>query len=237
MENGAELVYPASDEDVKNLVEKHGRHLKLDAAELPDHEIVAEKTIVFIDSEKIELSVFGKHNLQNLAVAQHICSLLKIPYEQFWKYAADFKGAGKRMEPVHNTKGITVFRDFAHAPSKVKASTLAVREQFPDKKLVAMVELHTFSSLNSNFINQYAGTLEPADVAIVYVDNHAVKAKGGSAYSNQQLSEAFARQDLTFVDSAEKLEEELRKYVSEENVLLLMSSGNLGGVDLNKLLV
>ncbi|MGZ5244839.1 MAG: UDP-N-acetylmuramate--L-alanine ligase [Bacteroidia bacterium] len=236
MENGAELVYTETDEDVKNLVEEHGRHLHTVAAELPDYEIVAEKTVVLIGSEKIELQVFGKHNLQNLAVAQHICQSLKIPYDLFWKYAADFKGAGKRMEPFLNTKGITVFRDFAHAPSKVKASTMAVRQQFPDKKLVAIVELHTFSSLNANFINQYAGTLEPADVAIVYVDNHAVKAKGGAAYTAQQLCEAFARQDLVFVDSAEKLENKLRKYISKENVLLLMSSGNLGGTDLNKLL-
>ncbi|MGZ5303952.1 MAG: UDP-N-acetylmuramate--L-alanine ligase, partial [Bacteroidia bacterium] len=211
MENGAELVYTETDEDVKNLVEEHGRHLHTVAAELPDYEIVAEKTVVLIGSEKIELQVFGKHNLQNLAVAQHICQSLKIPYDLFWKYAADFKGAGKRMEPFLNTKGITVFRDFAHAPSKVKASTMAVRQQFPDKKLVAIVELHTFSSLNANFINQYAGTLEPADVAIVYVDNHAVKAKGGAAYTAQQLCEAFARQDLVFVDSAEKLENKLRK--------------------------
>ncbi|RYD81380.1 MAG: peptidoglycan synthetase [Sphingobacteriales bacterium] len=236
MQSGAKLVYPATDNDVKNLVDEHARNLQSAAALLPGHEIIDGKTVVHIHDEKIELSVFGKHNLQNLAVASHICSLLKIPQDKFWIYAADFKGAGKRMEAFPNKKGITVYRDFAHAPSKVQASTLAVREQYPQKKLVAMVELHTFSSLNAAFIHQYAATLAPADYAIVYVDKHAVEAKGGSTYSHQQLCEAFARQDLIFVDSAEKLEYELAKFVSEKNVMLLMSSGNLGGLDLHKLL-
>jgi len=182
------------------------------------------------------ISIFGKHNLINLSGAQKICEALRLNAKDFWTAMADYTGAGKRLEKINNDKQIIAFRDFAHAPSKVKATVSAVKEQFPNQKLVAILELHTFSSLNKDFIAQYADSLSDADIAMVYVDNHALASKGGDTYSDEQIRDAFNRQDLTLFDRKEGLEAALKPYMDSKNTLLFMSSGNFGGLQILSLI-
>jgi UDP-N-acetylmuramate: L-alanyl-gamma-D-glutamyl-meso-diaminopimelate ligase len=232
MDKGSILIYYADDQQTAALVNHNGSHLQKIPVQLPEYEIKDGLTITKIEGSTYPLSVFGKHNLQNLSGAQKICAALGIKAGDFWKAAGNFKGAGKRLEKINNTQGIIAFRDFAHAPSKVQATVHAVKNQFPDKKLVAILELHTFSSLNRNFINEYASTMKDADVAIVYVDNHALVAKGGDIYTEEQIRHAFQKNDTRFFDSKDELEQAVKQYISEDNTLLFMSSGNFGGMKL-----
>jgi UDP-N-acetylmuramate: L-alanyl-gamma-D-glutamyl-meso-diaminopimelate ligase len=230
LDKGSILIYYADDQETAGLVDQNGSNVQKVPVQLPEYEIHDGLTITRIEGSAYPLSVFGKHNLQNLSGAQKICEALGIKAQDFWKAAGDFKGAGKRLEKINNDKGIIAYRDFAHAPSKVQATVHAVKHQYPDKKLVAILELHTFSSLNRNFITEYARTMQDANVAIVYVDNHALVAKGGDTYTEEQICDAFQRNDIRFFDSKDELQEAVKQYISEYNTLLFMSSGNFGGM-------
>jgi UDP-N-acetylmuramate: L-alanyl-gamma-D-glutamyl-meso-diaminopimelate ligase len=152
---------------------------------------------------------------------------------EFWESVADFTGAGKRLERVPSKEGLFVFRDFAHAPSKVMATVKSVSEQFAGKRLIAILELHTFSSLNPEFIKEYKHSLDPADKAYVYVDKHALAMKGGKPYTADMIHEAFGNNDIVFLEEAHQLENAIKEKAETGNVLLLMSSGQLGGIHLN----
>lgn len=232
MKTGSILIYHKDDKETHDIIEAKAGHLKVVTAKVPYYRIENGKSVVEINGTEYTLEVFGQHNLQNLAGAQLICGQLGININDFWKAASTFRGAGKRMERVPNRNNLTIFRDFAHAPSKVEATVEAVKKQFPDKKLFAVLELHTFSSLNKDFIRQYAGSLAPADEAIVYVDNHALQMKGGDTYTEEQIRQAFERPDITFIDEADMLIKKISGGLKKENVLLLMSSGNLGGLNI-----
>ncbi len=232
MKPGSELIFNADDQESAGLSTKFGSHLMLRPVYLPKHKIINGKTIIDIDNYDFPVSIFGKHNLQNLSGAQKICEALGLSAKDFWTSVADYTGAGKRLEKINNNKNIIAFRDFAHAPSKVRATVNAVKEQFPNQKLVAVLELHTFSSLNKDFIVEYAGALADAQTAMVYVDNEALKAKGGDTYNEQQIRDAFQRNDLMFFDQKEKLEQALKPYIDPQYTLLFMSSGNFGGLDI-----
>jgi UDP-N-acetylmuramate: L-alanyl-gamma-D-glutamyl-meso-diaminopimelate ligase len=236
LETGSTLIYYADDRETKDIVNKSGSRLNKIPVTNPEFEITDGQTILISGGKKYPLSVFGKHNLQNLCGAQKICEILNIPAADFWKYVSDFTGAGKRLEKIETRNGIKAFRDFAHAPSKVSATVKAVKNQFPDKKLVAVLELHTFSSLNRNFIKEYAGTLNPADTAFVYVDNHALKAKGGDTYDQAEIRTAFQREDVAFFDHKDNLLKAIKLQLSKDNVLLFMSSGNFGGLELKEMI-
>jgi UDP-N-acetylmuramate: L-alanyl-gamma-D-glutamyl-meso-diaminopimelate ligase len=235
MKPGAILIYHQDDAETKAIVDEKAGHLKVVPARVPQFSIRNDKTVVSINGNEYTLEVFGEHNLQNLAGAQIICSQLGVNINDFWKAAATFRGAGKRMEPVPNKHGLTIFRDFAHAPSKVKATVEAVKKQFADKRLFAVLELHTFSSLNKDFIKEYADSLAPADEALVYVDNHALQMKGGDTYTEDQIRQAFNRQDIIFIDKGDLLKQKVLSGLKQDNVLLLMSSGNLGGMNIAEL--
>jgi len=227
-----ELLYNAEDKEAEELALKYGSHLMVQPVHLPGYKIINGRTIVTVDNYDFPITIFGKHNLINLSGAQKICEALRLNSKDFWTAMADYTGAGKRLEKIHNDKNIIIFRDFAHAPSKVRATVSAVKEQFPSQNLVAVLELHTFSSLNKDFIMQYADSLLDADTAIVYVDNEALTAKGGDKYSEQQIRDAFNRQDLLLIDSKDELEKALKPFTDPKNTLLLMSSGNFGGLDI-----
>ncbi len=233
MKTGMELIFNAYDKESADLALKFGTHLMLRPVSMPAYKIINGRTIVNIENYDFPVAVFGKHNLQNLAGAQKICEALGLPVRDFWNAVSDYTGAGKRLEKISNEKNIIAFRDFAHAPSKVRATVQAVKEQFPNQKLVAILELHTFSSLNKDFIKEYSGALADAETAMVYVDNEALKAKGGDAYDQQQIRQAFNREDLMFFDQKEILEKALKTYIDSQNTLLFMSSGNFGGIDIS----
>jgi UDP-N-acetylmuramate: L-alanyl-gamma-D-glutamyl-meso-diaminopimelate ligase len=232
MEAGAKVFYPQGDDELETLMNEHGRHLQILRVSLLDFKPRDDKTVVTVNGIEKTISVFGRHNMLNLAVAQKICAELGVSEEEYWESMGAFTGAGKRLERVPAKEDLFVFRDFAHAPSKVKATVEAVREQFASKKLIAILELHTFSSLNPEFIKGYRGSLDPADKAYVYVDKDALAAKGGKPYTAGMVREAFESEEIIFLEEPGEMEKAIKENTEAGNVLLLMSSGQFGGVDL-----
>ena len=181
------------------------------------------------------IEVFGKHNLNNLAGAKWICQNMGVDELDFYEAITTFKGASKRMEKIAESKTSVAFKDFAHSPSKVGATTTAVKEQYPNRKLLACLELHTYSSLNAEFLNEYKGSLNAADEAVVFYSPEAVKIKQLNEVSEQQIANAFQRDDLKIFTAPKAFQEFLFKKKFENTALLLMSSGNYGGLDFNEI--
>ena len=183
----------------------------------------------------VPLHIFGKHNLTNLNAARYACAAVGISSQGFYKAIASFKGASKRLELVAKNEDSLVYKDFAHSPSKLKATIAAVREQYPDKHLVACMELHTFSSLTEAFLTQYAGAMDDADEAIVYFSPEAIALKKLPPITAPMIIKAFGRPDLTVFDDSKLLKDKLLDMHSANTVLLMMSSGNFNGIDVNEL--
>lgn len=167
--------------------------------------------------------------MQNLEGARLICNRLGVMDDEFYEAITSFIGASQRLERVAENESGLYFRDFAHAPSKVRATVKAVREQYPGRQLIALLELHTFSSLNPNFLPQYAGSLDAADQAMVTFDPQVVRQKRLPELNAQLLTDHFQREDLQVITQADRLPQELEKHRSENTVFLLMSSGNFAG--------
>ncbi len=230
--NGGILVYNEEDAEVKRLAEATENPIRKHPYHTPSYHTEGDHTILEVPEGDLPLEIFGKHNLNNLAGAKWICQHMGIDEDDFYEAIASFKGASKRLEKIAESKSTIIFKDFAHSPSKVKATTSAVKEQFTDKKLIACLELHTYSSLNSEFLKEYKGTLDQADEALVFYSPDAVANKKLDAVSEDQIQEAFDRNGLkVFVNPAD-FKSELQKMDLENSVLLMMSSGNYGGLDL-----
>jgi UDP-N-acetylmuramate: L-alanyl-gamma-D-glutamyl-meso-diaminopimelate ligase len=187
------------------------------------------------NKEKIAVKFFGSHNFQNVNGAKEVLKKLGVTNEQFYKAIASFQGAAGRLEIIKEANSVTVFKDFAHAPSKVSATVKAVREIYPSRELVACVELHTFSSLNKKFIPQYKDTLKNVQTPVVYFNPEKVQAKKLEAISEADIKSAFSNPNIRVFDDARKLEEFLLTQSWKNKNLLMMSSGNFGGLDLSKL--
>ena len=235
IEKGGTLVYNAEDEDLHYLVQESNREIKKIPYQTPDFKIEEGTTYIRHDGTKIPLKVFGRHNLLNLKGAWLVCRQLGISDTQFFEAISGFRGAAKRLELILQKGRGRLYSDFAHAPSKLKATLDAVKSQFPGQRVVACFELHTFSSLNGNFLEQYAGTMNKADRAIVYFSPHALQMKRLPVLDKQRVKEAFDREDLLVFDNAEEMKDWLIKNSSPEDVFLMMSSGNFNGMDMRKL--
>ena len=177
------------------------------------------------------IEVFGKHNLNNLAGAKWICQHMGIDEDDFYEAISTFKGASKRLEKIAESNTSVAYKDFAHSPSKVSATTKAVKEQYADRTLVACLELHTYSSLNAEFLKEYKGALDAADVAVVFYSPHAVEIKKLEAVTHQQIADAFERDDLIIYTNPDDFKNYLFSHNFDNKALLLMSSGNYGGLD------
>lgn len=193
------------------------------------------QTLLMANDGEMPIHIFGEHNLQNLMGALEICLALGLTKEQFYLAIKSFKGAAKRQEVLASSDNSIFYRDFAHAPSKLKATTDAVKNQFPDRKLIAVQELHTYSSLNKDFVVNYSGTMDAADVAIVYLNPKAVSLKKLELMDEATLRTAFNREDLILFTEIEKLKSYLEAQEYEATNLLLMSSGNYDDMDLSVL--
>lgn len=230
---GGLLIYCEADPEVKQLVESHPRvsakEIRTQAYSTPKHRIENGKTYLALDEGEVALTIFGKHNLQNLEGARLVCRELGLTSEEFKKAAPSFRGASRRLELLHDDGDYIVFRDFAHAPSKLAASTAAVREQFPEKQLVACIELHTYSSLNKDFLQQYAGSMNAADRAFVFFSPEVLQHKKLPALSKDEVKSAFDRADLEVFTSISELQARIDSIEKSKTVLLLMSSGNWQG--------
>ncbi len=195
------------------------------------------KTCLLVEGREIPIHVFGNHNLQNISGAKNICLQLGITERQFYTAISSFKGAGRRLQVLAENEKTIVYQDFAHSPSKLKATTEAVKKQFPERALVACMELHTFSSLKKEFLPQYKHCMDEADVAFVYYNPHTVAHKKLEPITKQQVFESFGKEGLVVTTDSDALFAELQKQDWQNKNLLLMSSGNFDGKGLKEIAV
>jgi UDP-N-acetylmuramate: L-alanyl-gamma-D-glutamyl-meso-diaminopimelate ligase len=227
------LIYNENDEVLKELVVGESLDgIRKEGYNIPTHKVENGMTRLLLDGKWKNLSVFGSHNLMNIHAAWLVCRELDVPIDIFQNEIASFTGASKRLELLAARDQTRIYRDFAHAPSKVKATIQAVKEQFPDSKLIAVLELHTYSSLNANFMKEYADVMDPADKAIVFYSAHALELKRMPPLDPNQVKSGFATKGLEVISSAQELSRWLRSQSYENTNLLLMSSGNYDGLDI-----
>ncbi len=229
--SGGAMIYNTEDVAVVQVVDNATAHIKKYPYKTPIYEVVDGETLLDTPDGLMPIEVFGKHNLNNLAGAKWICQHMGVVEEDFYEAIATFKGASKRLEKIAESVSNVAYKDFAHSPSKVAATTKAVKEQYPDRTLVACLELHTYSSLNAEFLKEYKGALVAADVAVVFYSPHAVEIKKLEKVTKQQIADAFQREDLIIYTDPSEFKAFLFKQKLENSSLLLMSSGNYGGLD------
>ena len=229
--NGGNINYNEEDPEVKRVVEASENTIRKIPYQTPEYTVENGQTLLETPEGPLPIEVFGAHNLNNLAGAKWICQHMGIDEDDFYEAISTFKGASKRLEKIAESKTSVVFKDFAHSPSKVAATTQAVKEQYQDKTLVACLELHTYSSLNAEFLKEYKGALDAADVAVVFYSPHAVEIKKLEEVTHDQIAQAFERNDLIIYTNPDDFKNYLFSQDFNNKALLLMSSGNYGGLD------
>lgn len=231
---GGVLVYNEEDAEVVKVVLSAENYFRKIPYKTPEYEIVNGIVNLKTDMGEIPLSVFGKHNLLNMEGARFICSQLGIMEEEFYEAIMSFKGASKRLEKVERKDGGLLYKDFAHAPSKVKATVSAFAEQFSKTETFGFLELHTYSSLNPVFLEQYDHAMDGLDNAVVFYSEDALKIKRMEPISPELIKEKFKNQNLRVFTNAEDLHQYWETLDKSKGAFLMMSSGNFGGLDLTK---
>jgi UDP-N-acetylmuramate: L-alanyl-gamma-D-glutamyl-meso-diaminopimelate ligase len=231
---GGILVYNEEDATVKKVAEESTNTIRRIPYQTPSYTVKDGVTLLDTPEGPMPIEVFGAHNLNNLAGAKWICQNMGVDEADFYEAIASFKGASKRLEKIAEGKGKVAYKDFAHSPSKVSATTKAVKAQCPDRKLVACLELHTYSSLNAEFLKEYEGALNAADVAVVFYSPDAVKIKQLEEVTYDQIAQSFKRNDLIIYTNPAEFKDFLFSYDLNNTALLLMSSGNYGGLNFDE---
>ncbi|MDR2511452.1 MAG: Mur ligase domain-containing protein [Bacteroidales bacterium] len=224
------LKFDKGNQEIIKIAENARADIKKNPYSVPKYKIENGITVILHNGKEYLLSVFGRHNLQNVAAARVVCKKLGIADEEFFTAITSFKGASKRLELFHKTENFAVFKDFAHSPSKLKATISAVAEQYPERELVACLELHTFSSLTKEFLKEYKNTMDEADVAIVYFNPHTIAHKKLPPVTTDMVKNAFGRSDLLVFSDSKALEHHLKSLKKHQLNLLMMSSGNFDGI-------
>jgi UDP-N-acetylmuramate: L-alanyl-gamma-D-glutamyl-meso-diaminopimelate ligase len=233
--DGGIMVYNEEDTILKEVVESSTHSIKKYEYSTPVYQIDDGVTYIDTPDGLMPLEIFGDHNLQNLAGAKWVCQHMGIDEEDFYEAIASFKGASKRLEKIAESSETVIYKDFAHSPSKVKATTEAVKKQYAQRDVIACLELHTYSSLNAEFLAEYNGALDKADKAVVFYSPHAVKIKQLDSVSEQQISNAFQRDDLIIFTNPTEFKEFLFSQNLDQSAVVLMSSGNYGGLDFEEI--
>ncbi|OUR91374.1 peptidoglycan synthetase [Flavobacteriales bacterium 34_180_T64] len=228
---GGSITYNEEDPEVERIVEASENTIRKLAYQTPNYTVENGQTLLETPEGDLPIEVFGKHNLNNLAGAKWICQHMGIDEDDFYEAISTFKGASKRLEKIAESNTSVAYKDFAHSPSKVEATTNAVKEQYTNRTLVACLELHTYSSLNAEFLKEYKGALDAADVAVVFYSPHAVEIKKLESVSHEQIANAFERDDLIIYTNPDDFKEFLYSQNFDNKALLLMSSGDYGGLD------
>lgn len=228
---GGSITFNSEDQNVKNIVEQSENQVRKLPYYTPEHSIESGVTYISTEEGPLPLEVFGAHNLNNIAGSKWICQQMGVDEADFFEAISSFSGASKRLEKLVSNSKCAVYKDFAHSPSKVKATTDAVKAQYPSRKLVACLELHTYSSLDSEFLNQYKGSLDAADQAVVFYSPHSVKIKKLKSVSKDQIELAFKRNDLIIYTNADDFKEFITSLDYVNKTVVLMSSGSYGGLD------
>ncbi len=232
---GGILIYNEEDEVVKSLADKTENPIRKIAYKTPLYNVENGITLLNTPEGDMPIEVFGAHNLGNLAGAKWVCQCMGIDEADFYEAIASFKGASKRLEKIAESANTVIYKDFAHSPSKVAATTKAVKTQYPNRTLIACLELHTYSSLNANFLKEYQGSLDAADVAVVFYSPDAVKIKQLEEVTYNQIALSFQRKDLIIYTNPAAFKDFLMRQNLENSTLLLMSSGNYGGLNFDEI--
>ncbi len=230
---GGMLIYSENDDLATVICGKEREDVQQIEYKAHKHDIRHGQTYLTTEKGDVPLQIFGKHNMRNLAGAKAICTKIGITDDMFYEAIKSFKGAANRLEILEKGSNATVFKDFAHAPSKLKATTNAVKKQFPDRQLVAVLELHTFSSLNKEFLSQYRDTFK-ADVPVVFYDKHTIEHKKLAPITEDDVKASFNNSELKVFTDSGRLREFLLGNNWKNKNLLLMSSGNFGGINIKE---
>ncbi len=225
------LIYYEGDENLRRIAAGLRTDITPHPYATPAYEVRQGTTYLRTEDGEVALRVFGEHNLQNIEAARLACSELGVTETDFYRAIASFAGASNRLQRVAQSPTSVAYKDFAHSPSKLRATVQAVRRQYPDKRLVACMELHTFSSLTGDFLPQYRGCMDEADVAFVYYNPDVVRHKRLQAITPQQVREAFGGDNFTVLTDPQELQDRLRQLDLHDTALLFMSSGNFSGID------
>lgn len=231
---GGILIYNEEDIEVKKVAEECENPIRKISYQTPEYIVQNGRTLLHTPEGEMPIEVFGAHNLNNLAGAKWVCQCMGVDEADFYEAIATFKGASKRLEKIAESINKVAYKDFAHSPSKVSATTKAVKAQYPDRKLIACLELHTYSSLNAEFLKEYEGALDAADVAVVFYSPDAVKIKRLDEVTYEQIANSFQRDDLIIYTNPADFKDFLFGQNFENSALLLMSSGNYGGLDFDE---
>ena len=232
--NGGILVYNEEDAEVKRVAESATNPIRKLPYHTPKYSVENGITLLETPEGAMPIEVFGAHNLNNLAGAKWICQNMGVDEADFYQAIATFKGASKRLEKIAESNGKVAYKDFAHSPSKVAATTQAVKSQYPSRTLIACLELHTYSSLNAEFLKEYQGSLNAADIAVVFYSPDAVKIKQLEEVTYEQIAQSFQRDDLIIFTNPNNFKDYLFNLNFDNSALLLMSSGNYGGLNFDE---
>lgn len=236
IEPGGTLIYNETDDELNQLIERTQRDdISYEPYNIPPFKVREGKTRIELGGHQADLQVFGDHNLLNIHAAFIACLELGVSTEHFLEAISSFKGASKRLELLAQNESASIFRDFAHAPSKLKATTQAVKHQFPSRKLIAVFELHTYSSLNEEFLGEYEHALDEADEAVIFYSPHALEIKRLPNLDPVKIRAGFNKESLVIINDKEELLNWLNSRDYNQANLLLMSSGNYDGIDVVKL--
>ena len=228
------LIYNTEDLEVKKLGDEFSNSIKTIGYQTPNYDVTESGTRLYFDDKQYDLQIFGGHNLQNLMGAMRVGEAMGIKPHSFFQAITSFTGAGKRLQKVVENKSFTMFKDFAHSPSKLKATTIAVKEQFKNKKVIACMELHTFSSLKKEFLPHYIGTMENADEAIVYFNHDVVKHKKLDPITKEMVLDAFGG-GVKVMTATNDVLDYIKNKDWNDSVLLMMSSGTFDGINYEEL--
>ncbi len=229
------LIYCNDDPHVKKLIKNlYGKYIKISYG-LPDYKIRNGISEVMVGDKVYAMQVFGRHNMLNMEGARKVLETIGVCASEFYTSISKFKGASKRLELIHSNEKINVYKDFAHSPSKLKATIEAVKNQFPERHLVACMELHTFSSLNTSFLKEYKGCMDLADVAVVYYSKHALELKRLPYFDQKEVTNSFGREDIKVFNDKNEMTQFLLGYAKPETNFLMMSSGDYDGMKLDEL--
>ncbi|HEX4887249.1 MAG TPA: Mur ligase family protein [Luteibaculaceae bacterium] len=236
IQSHGKLFYSKDDTSLADLAgESFANQPVIEAYSTHPHRIEEGVTILTDSGKSYPIQVFGQHNLQNLSAAKAVCLELGIDAEQFYKAIASFAGASKRLELVARGERSVFYKDFAHSPSKLRATTSALKQQYPNRKLVACMELHTFSSLNKAFLQHYSGTMELADQAWIYYSPKTLAHKKLPDIQPEEVAQAFGTQNVQVFTDREALMDQILGTTWDETNLLMMTSGTFDGIDFKKL--
>ncbi|MFV0502299.1 MAG: UDP-N-acetylmuramate--L-alanine ligase [Bacteroidales bacterium] len=235
IEKEGSLIYCNEDKNVREIVNSARKEIKKLPYRIIPNKIEKGKTIIEWEGKEYILKVFGEHNLMNIYGAMLACQEIGISNNDFLKAIQSFSGASKRLELVKENDNVAIYKDFAHSPSKLKATISALKNQFPDRELVAAMELHTFSSLTSEFLLQYKGAMDMADLPIVYFNPKTIEHKGLQEITKEQVFSAFDREDIIICNKSSEVIDYIKTIKWENKNLLMMSSGNFDGINFDEL--